>query len=92
MIVTRRITFRLYPSITQEKTLHEWRRLHCYLYNAAVADRKDSYQRLGQSISYLAQQNRLPAFKEVWPEYEELGSQALQATLKRVALHSSGMI
>jgi putative transposase len=22
--------------------------LHCYLYNAAVADRKDSYQRLGQ--------------------------------------------
>jgi putative transposase len=54
------------------------------LYNAALADRKESYQRLGQSITYLDQQNRLPAFKEGWAEYKPLGSQALQATLKRV--------
>jgi putative transposase len=74
MIVTRRVTFRLYPSPTQQKTLFEWRRLHCYLYNAALADRKDSYQRLGQSVTYLDQQNRLPAFKEVWAEYKPLGS------------------
>ncbi|MGF1577181.1 MAG: RNA-guided endonuclease InsQ/TnpB family protein [Cyanophyceae cyanobacterium] len=31
-------------------------------------------------MSYFDQQNRLPAFKEVWPEYKELGSHALQAT------------
>lgn len=86
MIVTRRVTFRLYPSRTQQAMLFEWRRLHCYLYNAALADRKESYQRLGQSVTYLDQQNRLPAFKEVWAEYKPLGSQALQATLKRVDL------
>ena len=28
--------------------------------------------------------NSLPDFKKVWPEYKELGSHALQATLKRV--------
>lgn len=83
-MVTRRITYRLYPSKSQEKALYEWRRLHCYLYNSALADRRDSYKRDGKSVTYLDQQNRLPAFKEVWGEYKQLGSQALQATLKRV--------
>jgi putative transposase len=35
-------------------------------------------------VGYFDQQNCLPAFKEVWPEFKELGSHALQATLKRV--------
>ncbi len=83
-MLTRRVTFRLYPSKTQTAKLFEWRKLHQLLYNSAVADRKDSYQRLGQSVDYFDQQNALPAFKEVWPEYKELGSHALQATLKRV--------
>jgi len=84
MIVTRRITFRLYPKPVQERKLFEWRRLHCYLYNSALADRKDSYQKRGESVGYFDQQNRLPEFKTVWAEFVELGSQALQATLKRV--------
>jgi len=81
---TRRTTFRLYPTAKQEKTLCAWRRMHCYLYNSALADRRDSYQREGVSVNYFDQQNRLPEFKKVWTEYKELGSQALQATLKRV--------
>ena len=48
------------------------------------ANRKTQYQRFGHSVDYFEQQNSLPAFKEVWPEYKELGSQTLQATLKRV--------
>jgi putative transposase len=83
-MVTRRITFRLYPSKSQAAQLFEMRQLHCMLYNSAVADRKDSYQKLGKSVSYYDQQNRLPDFKKVWPEFVRLGSQALQATLKRV--------
>jgi putative transposase len=83
-MVTRRNTYRLYPTKAQEQKLYEWRRLHCYLYNSALADRRDSYQKVGKSVNYLDQQNRLPAFKEVWTEYKTLGSQALQATLKRV--------
>lgn len=83
-MVTRRTTFRLYPNATQEKMLYEWRRMHCYLYNSALADRRDSYQRENKSVTYFDQQNRLPEFKKVWAEYKALGSHALQATLKRV--------
>lgn len=83
---TRRITFRLYPNQKQLAKLFEFRRLHCYLYNACLYDRQVSYQKLGQSIIYLDQQNCLPEFKKCWPEYKQLGSQTLQATLKRVDL------
>ena len=84
MVTTRRITFKLYPDRQQEKILHYWRKLHCALYNAAVYNRKTQYQKFGHSVTYLEQQNSLPAFKEVWTEYKPLGSHALQATLKRV--------
>jgi putative transposase len=84
MSITRRVTYRLYPNRQQEQKLHYWRRLHASLYNAAVYNRKTQYQKFGHSVNYLEQQNSLPAFKEVWPEYKELGSHALQATLKRV--------
>ncbi|MBW4486679.1 MAG: transposase [Trichocoleus desertorum ATA4-8-CV12] len=83
-MLTRRITYRLYPSSRQEVQLHYWKRLNCSLYNAAVSHRKTQYQKLGHSVDYFEQQNSLPAFKQVWPEYQELGSHALQATLKRV--------
>lgn len=84
MNITRRVTYRLYPNRQQSETLHYWRRLHASLYNAAVYNRKTQYQRFAHSVNYLEQQNCLPAFKEVWPEYKKLGSHALQATLKRV--------
>lgn len=83
-MLTRRVTFRLYPTRQQEDTLHYWRKLHCNLYNAAVYNRKTQYQKFSHSVSYFEQQNSLPAFKEVWTEYKPLGSHALQATLKRV--------
>jgi len=89
-MLTRRITFRMYPSKAQEAKLFDWRRLHCYLYNSAVADRRDSYKKRGVSVSYLDQQNRLPAFKATWNEHKALGSQALQNTLKRVDLAYQG--
>jgi transposase len=60
--------------------------LHKDLYNAALYHRKTEYQRFGKSITYYDQQNSLPEFKKVWPEYRQLGSQALQATIKRVDL------
>jgi putative transposase len=83
-MLTRRVNFRLYPTQQQTAKLLEWNRLHCYLYNAALADRRDMYKRWGISVNYFGQQNCLPDFKREWPEFSELGSQALQATLKRV--------
>ena len=84
MSVTRRVTFRLYPTKTQVKKLHYWRKLHQLLYNACLSYRKVEYQRFDRSVGYFEQQNCLPAFKECWTEYKELGSHALQATVKRV--------
>ncbi|MEH2361691.1 RNA-guided endonuclease InsQ/TnpB family protein [Nostoc sp.] len=84
MSITRRIIFRLYPSPSQAKTLSYWRRLHKDLYNAAIANRKNQYKHNSKSVDYYEQQNCLPEFKEVWYEYKQLGSHALQATLKRV--------
>ena len=84
MSVIRRVTFRLYPTTAQEKQLFEWKRLHCYLYNACLEHRRTSYQKFGTSVNYFDQQNALPAFKECWHEYKKLGSHALQATVKRV--------
>lgn len=77
-------TFRIYPNKTQEKKLHYWRRLHKDLYNACVYNRKTQYQKFGHNVNYFEQQNSLPEFKRVWVEYKELGSHALQATVKRV--------
>jgi putative transposase len=84
MSVNRRVTFRLYPSKTQAQKLSYWRRMHKDLYNAALYHRKTEYQKFGNKIDYFQQQNCLPEFKKCFPEYVELGSHALQATLKRV--------
>ncbi len=83
-MATKQVIFQLYPNKTQQTKLHYWRKLHCLLYNAAVANRKTQDQKFGHSVDYFDQQNCLPEFKKVWTEYVELGSQALQATLKRV--------
>ncbi len=83
-MATKRITFRLYPNKEQNEKLHYWRRLHKDLYNACVVNRRTQYKKFGNSVDYFEQQNCLPDFKEVWTEYKELGSHALQATLKRV--------
>jgi putative transposase len=84
MSITRRVTFRLYPTKAQVKTLSYWRRLHKDLYNAAISNRQTQYKHFSKSVDYYEQQNCLPDFKEVWHEYKQLGSHALQATLKRV--------
>jgi putative transposase len=64
--------------------MHYWRRLHKDVFNACLAERKTAYQREGRSIDYFEQQNALPRFKENWQEYKELGSQALQATSRKL--------
>lgn len=83
-MLTRRVTYRLYPSRSQANKLHWARKAHCDLYNAAIANRRTQYKRFGHSVDYLEQQNSLPAFKEVWYEYKEFGCHTLQGTLKRV--------
>lgn len=72
VMLTRRTTFRLYPSKAQIAKLFEARRLHAYLYNACVEHRKTSYQKFGKSIDYYIQQAALVPFKACWSEYKSL--------------------
>jgi putative transposase len=78
------MTFRLYPNKQIEQSLRYHRKLHKDLYNAAVNNRFTQYKKFHHKVDYFEQQNCLPAFKEVWIEYKQLPSHALQATLKRV--------
>lgn len=83
-MLTRRITYRLYPSASQLNKLFYWRRLHAYVYNGAVSNRITQYRRFNHSVDYFEQQASLPGFKQTWSEYKELNAGSLQATLKRV--------
>lgn len=82
----RKVTFKLYPSAAQAARLESWTRLHCELYNAALEERISAYGKAGKSISYYEQQNSLPEIKGARPEFVELGSHALQQTLRRLDL------
>lgn len=80
----RKVTYKLYPTAAQSARLEAWVRLHCELYNAALQERIDAYRKAGKSISYYDQQNALPEIKMLRPELVELGSHALQQTLRRL--------
>ena len=84
IMLTRRITYRLYPSTSQLDKLFYWRRMHAYLYNGAVSNRVTQYRKFNHSVDYFEQQASLPQFKQTWIEYKELNAGSLQATLKRV--------
>lgn len=59
-------------------------RLCAELYNAALQERRDAWQRAGVSISATRQKNDLPDIKEIRPEYREIGSQVLQDVIERL--------
>ena len=80
----RKVTYKLYPNATQTARLETWVRLHCELYNAALQERIEAYRKAGKSISYYDQQNVLPEIKAALPEFVELGSHALQQTLRKL--------
>ncbi|GET39696.1 transposase [Microseira wollei NIES-4236] len=81
-MAVRRVTFRLYPKPTAAKKLLWARKMHQLLYfNAAIGNRLQ-YEKFGCSVSYLEQQNSLPAFKQVWPEYKELGQAQFASNIK----------
>lgn len=82
----RKFTLKLYPNAAQSARLEAWTRLHCELYNAALEERIDAWRKAGKSISYYDKQNVLPQIKADRPEFCELGSHALQQTLRRLDL------
>ncbi|MCL6527721.1 MAG: transposase [Thermaceae bacterium] len=79
----RQVRYKLYPNQAQLETLERWNGLHCDLYNACIEQRRRAWAK-GKSLGYYDQQNELPRLKAVMPEYQVLGSHALQETVRRV--------
>ena len=54
------------------------------LYNAALQERSEAWQKCGVNITEASQSAQLPAIKEVRPEYRDIHSQVLQDVLTRL--------
>ena len=63
----RKITYKLYPSDMQKVALLNCIRLQKDLYNAALQERIDCYQKTGKSISYNDQQASLTQIRADFP-------------------------
>lgn len=83
-IVRKAFKYRLYPTRKQAETL-QWTldRLR-ELYNASLVERREAYRLQKKSITYNQQANQLSEIKELRPEYNDIHSQVLQDTLRRV--------
>lgn len=82
----RKVTYRIYPSAKQRHRLLEILRLHQRLYNAALEQRIDAYQRRGISLGFNDQCAELTQLRREVPEYASLNAQSEQVTLKRLDL------
>jgi putative transposase len=76
--------FKLRPTPEQER-VHDHTLLLCrHIDNAAVAERRDAWQKCSVSVGYCQQKKELPGIKAEMPADSELHSQALQEVVQRV--------
>ncbi|AKB21753.1 helix-turn-helix domain-containing protein [Methanosarcina sp. WH1] len=75
---------RIYPTEEQVNVLWELSGKCRVVYNFALADRKDAYNKEKRSVKYTEQQNKLPDFKIRNPEYNIVYSKTLQGILKKL--------
>jgi putative transposase len=84
--INRKVTYRLYPSHRQCNQMAETLRLHQKLYNAALEQRIDAFQRCRISLGFKEQCAQLTLLRQECPEYAALNAQSEQVTLKRLDL------
>jgi putative transposase len=76
--------YKLIPTPSQERAMAFVVRRCCELYNAALQERRDAWQKCGVTITVADQSAQLPEVKEVRPEYRDIHSQVLQDVLTRL--------
>src|SRR5215467_10309232 len=82
--VRKTYKYKLKPTSEQERAMAFVLRRCCELYNAALQERRDAWQKCGVSVSVAQQSAQLPDIKEVRPEYRDIHSQVLQDVLTRL--------
>src|SRR5215467_11129946 len=76
--------YKLKPTPEQELLLDRTLMLCRHVYNAAVAERCEAWQKCNVSVDYYQQKAELPSIKAEMPEYAEVHSQVLQEVVRRV--------
>jgi putative transposase len=84
--MNRKVTYRLYPTPSQERRLYEILRLHQQLYNAALEQRIEAWRLQRKFVTYVEQCRQLTDLRAAAREYSELNAQSEQVTLKRLDL------
>jgi putative transposase len=82
--VRKTFKYKLKPTPEQERAMEFVVRRCRELYNAALEERRDAWQKCGVSVTVAGQSAELPAVKEVRPEYRDIHSQVLQDVLTRL--------
>ena len=82
--VRKTYKYRLKPTSEQEQAMAFVLRRCCELYNAALQERRDAWQKCSVSVTLAGQSAQLPEIKEVRPEYRDIHSQVLQDVLIRL--------
>ncbi len=82
--VHKTFKFKLKLTPEQERMLERTLMLCRHVYNAAIEERREAWQRCGVSVGYYQQKSELPGIKEAMPEYGTVHSQLLQDVVQRV--------
>jgi putative transposase len=80
MQITQKI--RVFPTLEQEHIIWHLSERCRLLYNFALFERKQAWKLRGENISYVKQQNNLPALKKKYSEYRWVYSKVLQMVLR----------
>jgi putative transposase len=83
-IVRKTYKYKLKPTPEQAAAMEFVLRRCRELYNAALEERREAWQKCGVSVTVAEQSAQLPAIKEVRPEYCDIHSQVLQDVLTRM--------
>ncbi|AOQ23145.1 IS200/IS605 family transposase ISMma22 [Moorella thermoacetica] len=82
--VTRNYKFRLYPNKEQESQLLRWLETCRWIYNTALAQRKETWERERRTVTRIEQQVWLKEAKKTDEHLREIHSQVAQEVLFRV--------
>jgi putative transposase len=84
LTVRKTFKYKLQPTAEQEGTMAFVLRRCCELYNAALQERQQAWQKCAVRITAAGQSAQLPEIKQARPEYQGIHSQVLQDVLTRV--------
>jgi putative transposase len=82
--VRKTYKYKLKPTPEQERMFDRTLMLCRHVYNAAVGERREAWQKCGVSVGYYQQKAELPPIKAEMSEYGEVNSQVLQDVVQRV--------